>query len=455
MKTIFGPMLLGLLVLYCVPAWAQTDTGTGDSGAPTQPGPKPAFTYPDTTPSLDFLNGALENSSITLGISSGVTYINNAYNNINGAQNRWLYNVAPSIGIQQFRPRISWNVGYSAGLQIFTQPGVNGSSGNNNYLFQRANGGFLWQMSPHWQMKGDETFVHSANPFDNYLTRVGTPTQNNPNPVTYYPLTTATLNQALLTLSNELTKVDTLTFTGTQNYRNTSTYNLLTSVPFYNLTSYAGTASYAHRFSPKLKLGAGYNYRSLDFGTGQERSGIQTIQMTGDYLFRPNMSISGWIGPEHTSTKTTVFIPILGQSITQYSSSWSTSLGVNFGWQGVRNSFRAGFTRSVLDGGGIVGTSQVNNFNASFRRQLTAKMDLSVGALYFHDVSILATSRSYNSSNFNAGLNYKFSKSWKADVRYTYVRFNRSQAFLIHSSSYSDNLFGASISYSWRHPLGR
>ena len=33
---------------------------------------------------------------------------------------------------------------------------------------------------------------------------------NNPNPVTYYPLTQYTLNSALMTLTDQLTKVDTL-----------------------------------------------------------------------------------------------------------------------------------------------------------------------------------------------------------------------------------------------------
>ena len=455
MRSSLGPILLGFLILYSGTALAQTDTGTGDTGVPTQSGPKPAFTYPDATPSLDFLNGALENSSITLGISGGVSYLNYGYNTINGTQDRWLYNVTPSIRIQQFRPKLAWNAGYSGGLQYYTQPGNGRSSGNSTYFYQSANGGFLWQMSPHWQMRGNTDFTHSANPFDSYLTIVGTPTQNNPNPVTYFPLTTFTQSRSFLTLSNRLTKVDTLTFTGTQNYRSTSTYNLLTSVPFYNLTSYGGQASYAHRFSPRLELGAGYLYNSLDFGSGQQRSGIQTIEMTVDYLLRPNMSISGWIGPEYTSTKTVLFIPILGQSITEHSSLWSTSVGANFGWQGIRNSFRASFSRRVLDGGGITATSQVNILRADYHRRLTSKMDLTAGAGYSHIVSITATRRSFDSGTFNTSLDYKLARSLVATVRYTYIRINQSNAFLNGVSNSNNNLVGVTISYSWSHPLGR
>ncbi len=41
---------------------------------------------------------------------------------------------------------------------------------------------------------------------------------NNPNPVSYYPLTQYTLNTGLLTLTDRLTKADTLSFSGQRIY---------------------------------------------------------------------------------------------------------------------------------------------------------------------------------------------------------------------------------------------
>jgi len=139
-----------------------------------------------------------------------------------------------------------------------------------------------------------------------------------------------------------LTKTDTLSFTGTANIRRTSNYNLVTSVPFFNLVSYGGRFAYSHRLSARLSLGGGYDYNSLDFGKGQQRSGIQTIQFTADYLILPNMTLTGWVGPQYTSTKTEVFLPnpfpppptiFLGES---HSSLWSTALGINLGWKDQR-----------------------------------------------------------------------------------------------------------------------
>jgi len=455
MKTTFGPTLIVLLFLCCGCALAQTDTGTGDTGTPVQPGPKPAFTYPDALPSLDFLNAAVENSSITLGIGAGVTYLSNTYG-LNSNQDRVVTQITPSIRIQQFRPRLSWNIGYAGGWQHYAQVnGVSGPNNNNNLFSQNVSAGFLWQIAQHWQLSARNHFVYSANPFDSYISSTGTPTMNNPNPVAYYPVTQFTLNNAIMSLTHQLSKVDTLSFTGTSDLRQTSNYNLVTAAPFYNLVSYGGLASYSHRLNPKLSLGAAYDYNSLDFGRGQQRSGIQTISMTVDYLIRPNMTISGWIGPTYTSTKTTISIPIY---LVQYNSLWSTSGGVNFGWQGLRNSFRAGYSRRVLDGGGYIATSQVNALHAAYARMLTSKLNASVGAGYFHNVSTTLSARTYNYGSINASLTYKLARSLSATAQYSYLRQNPPNAILVPNISrnvYSDNLVGVSISYTWSHPLGR
>ena len=278
---------------------------------------------------------------------------------------------------------------------------------------------------------------------------------NNPNPLIYSPLSQYTLNYGLLTLTNQLSKVDTLTFTGTANYRNTSTYNLVTSVPFYNLISYGGRVDYSHQFSPRLSLGTGYDFNSLDFGAGQQRSGIQTISITCSYLIRPNMTISGWVGPEYTSTKTVLAIPIPPLSQTFYSSLWSTSLGANFSWQGRRNSVRAGFSRQVSDGGGILATTQVNAVNGDYHRMIIPKMSIVVGARYFHDVSTTVSSRSYSNVYLNASLTYTLAKSLTATGTYGYVHQTQSNTILIGTANYNANIVGASINYTWNHPLGR
>ncbi|HEX8893007.1 MAG TPA: hypothetical protein VF783_06775, partial [Terriglobales bacterium] len=230
MKTSSTSLLVMLLVLGCGCVWAQTDAGTPDTTSPrpaytyqdetppTQPGPQPAYVYPDTTPTLDFLSQAIENSSITLGIATGFSFYSNAGSN----SDWWLYHVTPSVKIQQFFPKFSWDVGYSGGFQTYLNQSRAGN-GNGSLFSQNASAGFIWQMTRHWQLLASDSFNYSANPFDSYLTTPGTPTMNNPEPIIYTPLTRFTHNYGTMTLTNKLTKVDTLSFNGTANLRRTST----------------------------------------------------------------------------------------------------------------------------------------------------------------------------------------------------------------------------------------
>ena len=445
-----------VLVLSCACAWSQNDAGSTDNAPPAQPGPTPAFTYPDASPTMDFLNEATENSSITLGAATGFSYYSASPQSDNGTgTDSWLFHVAPLIKIQQYRSRFSWKASYSPGYQRYTHSGERGAPANNLFQ-QRASGQFLWQMSPHWQMMGENDFSHSANPFDAYLTSPGNPSINNPNPVTYYPLTQYTLNNAILSLTDQITKEDTLTFTGTQSLRSTSSSNLL-QAPFYNLTSYGGRASYSHQFSPQLSLGAGYDFSSLDFGSGVQRAGISSITMTAVYRFHPNTTISVWAGPEYVSTKDTV--PTLTPDGIVYlisrSSQWSAIAGADFGWQSVRNVFHAGFSRQILDGGGLTATSQVIQVNASYRRMLTSKLDALLGIRYFDVASITVSNRKFDNVNFNAGLSYRMTKSLTATADYSYRYQTQSNIDRIGTNTYDVNIVGATISYNWTHPLGR
>ena len=141
--------------------------------------------------------------------------------------------------------------------------------------------------------------------------------------------------------------------------------------------------------------------------------------------------------------------------MTTHDSLWSTSVGATFAWHSLRNSARATFSHSVSDGGGVIGTSQVSTIFGDYRRMLTQKMDVTVGARYFHDVSTMLSSRSYDNLSFNAALSYTLAKSLLASATYAYVHQTQSSTVLLGSSTYNANIVGASISYSWNHPLGR
>ena len=118
---------------------------------------------------------------------------------------------------------------------------------------------------------------------------------NNPNPVTYYPLTQYTINNAVVGAHRP---TDQSGYAVVYRHGEPAPHLHLQpadQLPFYNLVSYGGRASYSHRLSPRLSLGASYNYNSLDFGHGQQRSGIQTISVTAR-LPDPSEHVDLWLG---------------------------------------------------------------------------------------------------------------------------------------------------------------
>jgi hypothetical protein len=402
---------------------------------------------------LDFISQAAENSALTLGVSGGIGYFGNIGRDTNSSnQNRVLLQVRPSIKIEQYRPKLVWYFSYAGGLQSYTE---GGNSGYSNIFGQAATADILWQFAKHWQMHADDQFIYSANPFDSYITHQGSPTVNNPAPETYFPLSRYTRNSGLLEITDQLTLHDTLDFSGTSYLRRTSSSDL-TTVPFFNLISYGGRASYNHQLSPRWTLGAGYNYNSLDFGHGLQRTGVQTLMLSGQYLIQPHMVISIWVGPEYSSTKSVVAIPLLGFTFYQifHTSLWSTAGGATFGWQGIRNSFRADFSRQVSDGGGILATTQMLRTGAQFRRQLRPRWAVDLGVTYWKDTSITVSSRKFSYTVANVSLTHEISRSLNASLQYAYGH-ERQQNIVVGAPSYNDNRIQFNIDYNWHHPLGR
>jgi hypothetical protein len=452
MRSRFGTLLfvIGLVCMAALSAGAQQDEPT--PAAQVSGGPTPSYVHPEILPSLDFLTQTAEDSGLTLGLQTGASYDSNggAFSPGYGSVTRFF--VMPVIGLRQIRPKLAWSFNYTGGLTAYPQ-------GQQHNLFANlANADILYALAPHWQLHANDHFAYSSDPFASFYGAAGVPTLNDPNPTVYHPGTTWSSNFGLLDLTNQITAHDSITFSGTESFRRYSNApNTLASNNFVqNLISYGGRANYQHAFSPRLSLGAGYNYTSLDFGHGKQRSGVQNIQATVDYQLTPNITLSGWVGPEYTTTKNIIllfgFFPI-----TVHEAQWSPSGGVNFGWRGTKDSFRAGYSKQISDGGGIIGTTSLNYVTADYRRRLTARWDLDVGFLYGNNVSvsqkISPLKRRLNTTRASANLSWKYSPA--INLNFNYANLYETQQNIYLYPTYEDNRVGFMLQYIWGHSLGR
>ncbi len=120
-------------------------------------------------------------------------------------------------------------------------------------------------------------------------------------------------------------------------------------------------------------MGGGYNWTSLDFSHGQQRSGISAIQCFANYQLNRSWSLSGWAGPEYITAKT--IIVFQGQLCDLVPATTGFRLSaVNIGWQGLRDSFTIGASRQVSDGGGLWPPPPCISLNGAYRRKLTCAL---------------------------------------------------------------------------------
>ncbi len=358
--------------------------------------------------------------------------------------------ITPSVQLTQTRPKFTWNLGVLGGLVMSSVPGYYTTANPS------ANAGFLYQISQRWQLHVTDTYLYTSDPFQQYTVYSGAPTYNQPNPSVYAPLATTESNNAVADLSYEIGAHDSVTFTGTESFRR----YLYTSYSLYNLYSYGGVGQYQHVFSARFSAGGGYSFTALDFGHGQSRSGVQMIQAFATYLISPNMSVTGWVGPEYTVTKNLVpiFCTPRGCFIeVMHTRSWDTAFGGNFGWHGQRNAAVLSFSKAISDGGVLLGIVQFYQVNASYTRQLNARWSANLSILYGNNTgfSTLYHAQHLNSFSGFASLTRQLTPTLSASAQYIY--FYQTQQNLIGAVApkWIDNRFQFTLQYNWGHSLGR
>ena len=298
------------------------------------------------------LDEVTAHSFVNVGVGAGVWWDSNAAAFASQGYSQTQFVVTPSLKFLQTRPTLTWHAEASGILATANSPGY---YTNSNPV---ASAGFLYQISRRWQLEVNDRFLYTADPFQQYLAYTSTPTFNQPNPTVYVPTATTESNSAVVNLTYQIAAHDSLTFTGTEGF----TRYLHTTYSAYNIYSWGGVGAYQHFFSARLSAGGAYSFTSLDFGHGQSRSGVQVFEGFVNYKLSQHMSLSGWIGPEYTTTKNLVpiFCTPYGCFIEVFhNSSWTTAFG---GFLiGPGNEMRPpwAFQDSISDGGILLGIVQL------------------------------------------------------------------------------------------------
>src|SRR5581483_139858 len=182
-----------------------------------------------------------------------------------------------------------------------------------------------------------------------------------------------TSNMSDLEADYHLDAHNSLTFGGNYYFQR---YSDVPQASLRDSNDVAGRASFQHQISARTTLGTSYDYTKITTPAGLSTVS-QRIMLTDNYAFNPSMMISVFAGPNHVSNDF-VFVQN-GNSGLLSSANWSWSAGGTYTWTTTRMTMVGSAIRQVSDGGGLVGTVQMTNFQCRLQGRLPRKL---TGAIY-------------------------------------------------------------------------
>jgi hypothetical protein len=127
-------------------------------------------------------------------------------------------------------------------------------------------------------------------------------------------------------------------------------------------------------------------------------------------------------------------------------------------WRNDRTSVTAGYSRTISDGGGVLGTVILQNAHGEFRRQLVPGWTAAVNASHGINRELIGTPGSATSINLtSAGIALERNVARSLGLRLGYTHDFQQQFGLPDTATNADehrNRFFATLSYQWAKPLG-
>lgn len=415
-------------------------------------GPQSTFNHPELLPPITAITDVTHNTGVVLSLNTGS--LSNYVWGGSGQPSYW-QNIgmwSGGIGFSQIRPTSLIQLGYTGGVSLSSLSV--GPYSNYTTLNQSGNARILWNFAKRWQMRIKDTYLYTDNPFAPFLTYASDPTPNQPNPTVYFPQAVIEQNVGSVDVSYRLTAHDSITVNGSESLQN----YLRGTTGLWNSYTWSGGAFFQHMFNPQFSAGFGYNFSALDFGHGQSRAGVQMFEGFITYKFNHGLSVSGWVGPEYTTTKDLIpiFCTPYGCLIEEkHDSQWDVAEGGTVAYSHNGNSIRVQTSHRVTDGGGILGAVNLYQATLAYSRPISRVWGFAAAIMYDNSVSVspFRSNQYWDATQGMINFSRKFGESWNGAVYLLFI--NQSQNFYGTPGTSSTAGLGLTLRYVWGHELGR
>jgi hypothetical protein len=400
--------------------------------------------------SSNFISELERSNYLRGGVNVGAAYDSNPLLLSSGAESNTSESIFPNIKIEESSSRMRWTLGYAGGLTI-NQRFTNQDEGSHNLNFDSQ-----YRLSPHVNLRVAENFSMTTGFFD-----AGNDTEvvagaGGPNASLITPLSTQRSSMTTVETNYHFALNDLIGASGSfYDLHFTNVPNVPTGTQLTDTQTASGSAFWLHRIFGPDWGGVSYRFDRITFNSGGGETQVHSFLAVDTVSISKRVTLSGFIGPQYSENQGVV----PGAILSAQSSGWSVAGGAEGGWRDQHTSVSAGYSRTISDGGGVLGSVRLQTVHGNFRRQLTPGWAAALAASYGTNQSLtvpFATSASsVNVTSAGVSLERNVGKSIGLRMGYAH---DFQQQFGVSGPAQpldaSRNRFFFTLSYQWAKPLG-
>jgi hypothetical protein len=395
--------------------------------------------------SSNFISELERSNYLRGGVNVGAAYDSNPLLLSSGAQSNTSESIFPNIKIEESSSRMRWSLGYAGGLTV-NQRFTNQDEGSHNLNFDSQ-----YRLSPHVNLRVAENFSMTTGFFDagNDSEVVGG--AGGPNASLITPLSTQRSSMTTVETNYHFALNDLIGASGS--FYDLHFSNLPGAVTQLTDTQTAsGSAFWLHRIFGPDWGGVSYRFDRITFNPGGGETQVHSFLAVDTVSISKRVTLSGFVGPQYAENQ-----GLVPGGLRPTPNAWSVAAGAEGGWRDQHTSVSAGYSRTISDGGGLLGAVRLQTVHGNFRRQVTPGWAATVTASYGTNQSLtvpFATSAS--SINLtSAGVSVERNVGKSIGLRMGYAHdFQEQFGVSGPALDASRNRFFFTLSYQWAKPLG-
>jgi hypothetical protein len=221
----------------------------------------------------------------------------------------------------------------------------------------------------------------------------------------------------------------------------------------------SGSAFWLHRLFGSDWGGISYRFDRITFDPGGDTR-VHGFLATDTLSLSKRLTLTGFVGPQYSENEGLAPLTLMPTQSNQ----WSVAGGAEGSWKNQSTSVSGGYSRTISDGGGILGAVREQTVHANFRRQLTPGWAMSLngshGANQSVTVPFVTSAGSLSLTSAGVSLERNVGKSMGLRMGYSHdfqQQFDvpgATQTSPLQTLNASRNRVFVTFSYQWAKPLG-